>query len=340
MKPLFNLPEKYSQGFQIDMSLLNEEQRNHVLQMFDARGLKLPIDYIPYRGDFFLSYSNNSIGYSSVSYPTSILNENLPLITYPELCRGAVQLENYCFCIADSPQSNTIMQYADMLGIYEREIGRPCGYLSYADDTVIFCEFCQEECTEISPDEFEAKLRGIFPVVRETTEKQSADNAQCKRYLKSTDNECVVEFIEGTIEDRFKGRVIERGQGKLSKGYVYDGFFCDQFEPCDYTPAVEVSPEVEQPKETISDCGKKTLMDNPTIADHIGSHFNLAFDYAKALVNENTSLRQENAQLKDKLNFANPQLLSLTQANTDLTKQVEELTQQVFDLKRLLRNYL
>ena len=130
----------------------------------------------------------------------------------------------------------------------------------------------------------------------------------------------------------------------------------------------------EQAKETIADCGKKTLMDNPTIADHIGSHMNRAFDYAKELVNENTRLRaqlyrlpileQENAQLKEqqqntwsekqtlknalakiaelenKLNFANPQLLSLSQTNTDLQKQVNELTQQVFDLKRLLKNYL
>jgi peptidoglycan hydrolase CwlO-like protein len=51
-------------------------------------------------------------------------------------------------------------------------------------------------------------------------------------------------------------------------------------------------------------------------------------------------LKKENAKLKEQLNFANPQLLSLTQANTELQKQVEELTQQVFDLKRLLRNYL
>ena len=47
-------------------------------------------------------------------------------------------------------------------------------------------------------------------------------------------------------------------------------------------------------------------------------------------------LKQENAQLKDKLNFANPQLLSLTQANIELQKQVAELTQEVFDLKRNL----
>ena len=132
------------------------------------------------------------------------------------------------------------------------------------------------------------------------------------------------------------------------------------------------SPEqvTEQAKETIADCGEKTLMDNPTIADHIGSHMNLAFGYAKELVNENTRLmaqlyrlpilEQENAELKEerqntwseketlknalatiaelenKLNFANPQLVSLSQSNTDLQKQVEELTQQVFDLKRLL----
>jgi outer membrane phospholipase A len=47
----------------------------------------------------------------------------------------------------------------------------------------------------------------------------------------------------------------------------------------------------------IEDCGNKTLKDNPTIADHIGSHFNLAFQYA-------VQLEQENAQLKNQIQFA------------------------------------
>jgi len=34
MKPLFNLDPKFNGGFQIDMSQLTQEQRNHVLQMF------------------------------------------------------------------------------------------------------------------------------------------------------------------------------------------------------------------------------------------------------------------------------------------------------------------
>lgn len=52
---------------------------------------------------------------------------------------------------------------------------------------------------------------------------------------------------------------------------------------------------------TIAECGEKTLIDNPTIADHIGSHMNLAFEYAKELVNENTRLEQENAELKERI---------------------------------------
>jgi hypothetical protein len=73
-------------------------------------------------------------------------------------------------------------------------------------------------------------------------------------------------------------------------------------------PAVEVSPEVEQPKTEMESCLDKKLSDNPTIADSIGSHMQLAFKYSQQLVNENTSLRaqlyrlpileQENAQLK------------------------------------------
>jgi hypothetical protein len=381
MKQLFSLPEKYSQGFQINVKEFNFDQIEHCKEIFKARGV--PFETKQALNDWLI-YTE----WSGVVKFYSASSVNLPVITYPELCRGAVQLEhgNWTKMYSIAERENLILyaaNTAEMAYLYENGahintkrilFQVPSGKIAVvglSDYTAPFSHLF------LSPEQFEAKLRGISPVVRET-ENQSADNAQCKRYLKSTDNECVVEFIQGTIEGRFKGRVMERGQGGLSKGYVYDGFFCDQFEPYEYSPTIEVVERVEQPKETIADCDKKTLMDNPTIADHIGSHFNLAFDYAKALVNENTSLRQENTRLKndaktdqatisrinEKLDEANEDKQELEQENAQLKElnqslasrniytidqqeqtiaqlkeQVEELTQQVFDLNRLGANF-
>ena len=131
------------------------------------------------------------------------------------------------------------------------------------------------------------------------------------KYLKSThpdEKGLIVKWLSHVSHNRFEAVVIQQGSSIYEVGLKETDWNLRYFEPCDYTPAVEVSPEVEQPKTEMESCLDKKLSDNPTIADSIGSHFQLAFEYSEQLVNENTSLRaqlyrlpileQENAQLK------------------------------------------
>lgn len=72
-----------------------------------------------------------------------------------------------------------------------------------------------------------------------------------------------------------------------------------------------LTPEAEQLKTEMEVCLNKKLSDNPTIADNIGSHMQIAFEYSKELVNENTRLKaqlyrlpilgKENAHLETKI---------------------------------------
>jgi hypothetical protein len=118
------------------------------------------------------------------------------------------------------------------------------------------------------------------------------------------------------------------------------------------TPAVEVSPEVEQPKTEMESCLDKKLSDNPTIADSIGSHMQLAFKYSQQLVNENTRLRaqlyrlpileQENTELRadkerivDLLNKAQITIAELENQLANLTSKPIQSKEPVYDAEWL-----
>jgi hypothetical protein len=130
------------------------------------------------------------------------------------------------------------------------------------------------------------------------------------KYYKNSEG-FIVEYLAPKNDTEFTAKIVAGNK----RGY-YDFVDClySHFEPCDYTPAVEVSPEVEQPKTEIKSCLDKKLSDNPTIADSIGSHMQLAFEYSKKLVNENTRLRAELYRLP-----------ILEQENTQLKAQLAEL---------------
>jgi hypothetical protein len=194
--------------------------------MFEARGVKT--DGLE-KSDT-LTYHDNKV--VSLNVYSCIIH----IITYPELCRGAVQLKIGEYAISETENIAKLFNYA--LGIKATKFseyvrGENAIYWAKIGAYTTF----NVNKNSLTIEEFEQKLKGIYPVVREnrTTEKQSADNAQC------------------------------------------------------------TEPQVEQP--LIEDCGNKTLKDNPTIADHIGSHFNLAFQYA-------VQLEQKNAQLKNQIQFA------------------------------------
>jgi len=208
---LFNLDSKYDRGFQIDMSQLTEEQRNHVLQIFDARGVKVIPNGCPLKFQWskqYISLLKEVDGNNMKLWDGGF--EDLPLITYPELCRGAVQLEVNTFAVFTSAKKLELKAYAKSIGLKNNSEGRymlsgTMGGVAYAKDFSVVHP-------TISSVEFEQKLRGISPVVRET-EKQSADNAQCKpKYLKAKeDNSLIVEWESKINHKEFYGRVVKGG---------------------------------------------------------------------------------------------------------------------------------
>jgi hypothetical protein len=316
MTQLFNFQDpKFNEGFSFDTSKLTKEQLEHFYAIINARGITQVND----AGEPQRHYAYVDIAEQTLGWYTSHIGKQ---IAYPELCSGAVQLESSMWAYISSAWAMDMYNYcisAGLLYAFDNQ-NAPCygvwrnGQLEYGHKVK------PKDAVEVYWGIFYQKLKGIYPVVRET-EKQSADNAQGKRYLKGKVTGVIVEWVSDIDasygHNLFKGCVVSIANSSSEIGEE-NTYGLEDFEPCDYTPNIKVVETVEQPKETITDCGKKTLIDNPTIADHIGSHFNLAFDYRKALVNENTSLRQENAQLKE---------------------QVEELTQQVFDLNRLGANF-
>jgi hypothetical protein len=97
MKPLFNFEdETLNKGFQIDMSVLSTEQREHTLQIFQARGIDWYAGQKATKFDMLIGFNwlcFNANGRMLLSHNDSAATTKLPLIDYPTLCRAAVQLE-------------------------------------------------------------------------------------------------------------------------------------------------------------------------------------------------------------------------------------------------------
>lgn len=422
--------EKINAGFQLDTSLLNPEQIEHVLKIFEARGINF---HIGKPTKIKLDFSKNKIieFEDGVLYqPDCSVKLKTPLIDYPTLCRGAVQLEVGNWCIANMEQCKKITGYSSIdVSVTQNDTSLFVGYHWQGGHSL-----------KLSPEDFEDKLRGIYPVAKQSL------TTETKRYMKAINSGFIVE-VDKENGLLFSGAIVDPCGTEWEVGAKCNTFRRNLFEPCDYAPRseaihsevkehmiadaadrlhfepvlhfetndnalpnqskvlgfefspepVEVSPGTEQPnlheadmakarlvigqeldkiwlkgydfgikkleqenaqlreqknkvsadwfdltvkraeleqriaeleaklaqnaelKETVAECGEKTLMDNPTIADHIGSHMNLAFKYAKELVNENTRLRgqlyrlpmleQENAKLKERIAELEAQLI-------------------------------
>jgi hypothetical protein len=176
---LFNLDSKYDRGFSLDTSVLSKEQLEHFYAIINARGITQVND----AGEPQKHYARVDIAEQTLGWYTSHIAKE---ITYPELCRGSIQLKPLSYCVVRNElKVHGLLNYADLIQINNKEFlyenGQPI--IRYGQDGYINSAFNVNITEyEISPEEFEAKLKGIYPVVREnrTTEKQSANNAQCK----------------------------------------------------------------------------------------------------------------------------------------------------------------
>lgn len=344
MKPLFNFQDpKFNEGFQIDMSLLTEKQRNHVLQMFEARGVK-------WMGGESATERTDTLwgGYGALIYKNGTLAqgqgkfEQLPPIPYPELCRGAVQLEhgNWTKMYSIAERENLILyaaNTAEMAYLYENGAHMttkrilfqvPSGKIAVvglSDDTAPFSHLF------LSPAEFEQKLLGISPVVRETTENQSADNAQPK-YFKAKKSGVIIQWLSDLGDELFKGVVV---YSNFSKYKVGDNSWLWQksgFEPCEYTPNIKVvdSPAVEQPIPSDRE-------------DVVLGYYKRIENQNKRLYNENTRLKNDAktdqatiSRINEKLDEANEDKQKLEQENA----QLKEQQQNTWSEKETLKNAL
>lgn len=241
MKQLFNFEdEALNNGFQIDMKELSPEQREHVLQMFESReikwasGVQVTEHKYDFKRDTILEFENGEL-YN----PVKSMVLKTPLIDYPTLCRAAVQLEPNVF-------SEMLADKAFKLEDYARAIGALGSFngctLFRSVGGMVYKNTFNETLPTISPQEFEQRLKGIFPVIKDclTTEKP--------KYFKSTSNGVIVECTGlDKYTDCFSGVVVHQGMSNVSLGHTSDTWITSFFEPCDYTPN-EVSPETEQPK--------------------------------------------------------------------------------------------
>lgn len=299
---MFNLDKKFDNGFQINISLLTEPQRLHVVQMLDARGIFSMSVSAELKMDEYhwLCFTKDGMSY----LPEKAA---LPIIDYPTLCRAAVQLEAPVAC-EQGDSRNEIYRYCVSVGIKTGQ-SPDALWAFYKNGIVHFGGYAKElGWNTISKKEFFDKLQGIYPVVVKKT----------KRYLKVTNaHKLIVEWIEDKPRGVFSGRVVENGCTGYKIGEVQD-WTTSMFEECDYTPSTSendlknydkcqetggkivgkivgvfefASPAVEQPK-------KKTLNESLEFLGRCGKPFDELYQMATVLVGENERLEQENAQQK------------------------------------------
>lgn len=247
--------EELNKGFQMDTSLLTHEQLTHVLQIFEARGTPVGLkqsDAWKWLG-FYLGGDSRNM---DVEF-SPVFNNHLPVIDYPTLCRDAVQLE---------PNSVTEFIHSEdcrKAWEYWLSVGGSSDNKHFGNSIALVWEKRYENVylnlfnggllgtfnkkIVSSEKEFEQRLRGIYPVVRENR------TTETPRYFKSKESQRIVKATSEIKENRFKGIVvIPFGSDEVGEEAVW---IADRFVECDYTPKEpviefvgEVSPATEQSK--------------------------------------------------------------------------------------------
>jgi FtsZ-binding cell division protein ZapB len=140
-----------------------------------------------------------------------------------------------------------------------------------------------------------------------TTENQSAD-AQPK-YLKSKTRDLIVWQICKS-GDVISAKIIEcNEQSTVFKKGEIRHFSLDDFEPCDYTPNIEVVETVEQPK-----------------ALNAKQSFNLYQDLMQKAYEQ---LEQENAQLKDENESISRMAANFERENKQLISDLQAVNKRI-----------
>jgi hypothetical protein len=105
------------------------------------------------------------------------------------------------------------------------------------------------------------------------------------KYFKHKVGGFIIE-VTSIVGDIFEGVIVECNEHStwLKKGEKRTDLNVKYFEPCDYTPAVKVSPEVEQ----------ENVQDSKPTSEQIAS-------YVLGLIVKNEKLEQENTELRAKL---------------------------------------
>lgn len=301
MDKLFNFEdETLNKGFQIDMSLLSPEQREHVLKIFEARGyfhknyktlkdswdsiIKYPlVCFNPNGNDCSLAYYGN--GTSKENIRKNLANN--ALIDYPTLCRAAVQLEPREYAIGNTLEIRELFEYAKYIGL--------CQFVKYVGgENAIYCTPHRTIYTTINLNkgsltinEFEAKLRGVSPVVKQSLTTEKPD------------------FFNPDIN----------GDPITAKGLVD---WCKAYSMRKEKP-VEVSPETEQPNSNEADMATARL----AIGQQLDIIWLKGYDFGLK------KLEQENAELKADKEEVSKMAVNLERDNQGMAKRIAELEAQL-----------